>query len=313
MAMGVLMRNWQRRAGLSNGLSFALLAVVLLAGFVLGCDAGEGDGGPGVYSARGTVEDVDQEGRQVLIDHGDVDGLMPAMTMNFVVPDDDVLARLATGQIIEFELRFTGRSYEVEGFEVVGEAPHEAGWRRLGDALVRTSPAPDFDLIDQAGRPVTLASLAGKVLVVDFIYTECPGPCPIQTSNQVALQKRIPKELSQYIQFVSISLDPEVDRPEVLKAYGTSRGASLSNWSFLTGERGPVADLVLKWGVGSVRKEDGTIDHTLLTFLVKDGRVMERYSMQNGTDDSLFGDLVTLAEERARESTQEVLPDGARS
>ena len=62
-----------------------------------------------------------------------------------------------------------------------------------------------------------------------------------------------------------------------------------------------------------MRKEDGTIDHTLLTFLVKDGRVMERYSMQNGTDDSLFGDLVTLAEERARESTQEVLPDGARS
>ena len=311
------MREWRRRAGLSgrsfSASLFGLLAVVLLSSFGLGCDVGEGGGGPGVYSARGTVEDVDQEGRQVLIDHGDVDGLMPAMTMNFVVPDDDVLARLATGQIIDFKLRFTGRSYEVEGFEVVGEAPHEAGWRRLGDALVRTSPAPKFNLIDQAGRPVTLASLAGKVLVVDFIYTECPGPCPIQTSNQVAIQRRIPEELSQYIQFVSISLDPEVDQPEVLKAYATSRGADLSNWSFLSGEPGVVADLVLKWGVGSVRKQDGTIDHTLLTFLVKDGRVMERYSMQNAKDDSLFGDLVTLAEERAREAMQEELPEGARS
>ena len=97
---------------------------------------------------------------------------MPAMTMNFVVPKDEVLERLATGQVIDFELRFTGRSYEVEGFEVVGEAPPEAGWRRLGDALVRTSPAPDFDLIDQEGNSVTLTSLAGKVLGVAFIHTQ---------------------------------------------------------------------------------------------------------------------------------------------
>ena len=292
------MRTQKRRIG--------FLCVLFLAGLGFGCDSGDAGqgghghgGGPGVYAGHGTVEDVDRDGRQVLIDHGDIEGLMPAMTMNFVVPKDEVLERLATGQVIDFELRFTGRSYEVEGFEVVGEAPPEAGWRRLGDALVRTSPAPDFDLIDQEGNSVTLTSLAGKVLVVDFIYTECPGPCPIQTSNQVMLQKRIPEGLSQHIQFVSISLDPEVDRPEVLKAYGTARGADLSNWSFLTGERGPVADLVLKWGVGSVRKADGTIDHTLLTFLVKDGRVMGRYSMQKGTEDSLFENLVTLAQETA--------------
>ena len=78
--MGVLMRKWRRQAGLSDASyssapCFTLLSLVLLAGFGLGCDVGEGGGGPGVYSARGTVEDVDQEGRQVLIDHGDVDML----------------------------------------------------------------------------------------------------------------------------------------------------------------------------------------------------------------------------------------------
>ncbi|MBW1885458.1 MAG: copper-binding protein [Deltaproteobacteria bacterium] len=67
---------------------------------LVGCSSEEG--GPGRYAARGVVEDVDVEGRQVLIDHGDVEGLMPAMTMNFAVPDTDVLELLAPGQVIEF-------------------------------------------------------------------------------------------------------------------------------------------------------------------------------------------------------------------
>jgi protein SCO1/2 len=259
----------------------------------VGCD-GE-DGGPGLYPAKGIVEDVDVPGAQVLIDHEDIQGLMPAMTMNFAVPDAALLDRLAAGQVIEFGLRFTGRSYEVESFTVVGEAPFEAGWRRLGDALVRSRPAPAFSLIDQAGRPVTLDSFADKILVVDFIYTECPGPCPIQTANQVALQRRIPEALRSSVHFLSFSLDPEVDRPEVLVEYAMARGADLDTWSFLTGERAAVAKVVLGWGIGSMRQEDGTIDHTLITFLVKDGRVLERYTMAQAKEDTLLRDLEALA------------------
>jgi len=68
------------------------LGVVLAIGIVVafsGCRSEEG--GPGRFSARGVVEDVDREGGQVLIDHEDVEGLMPAMTMNFVVPDAELL------------------------------------------------------------------------------------------------------------------------------------------------------------------------------------------------------------------------------
>lgn len=273
-------------------LAIGLLALGLAVGLV-GC--GREDGGPGRYSAHGTVEDVDPEMAQVLIDHEDVEGLMPAMTMSFAVPDPAVLERLTPGQVIDFEIRFTGRSYEVADFEVVGEAPAEAGWRRLGSGLVRTSAAPDFDLIDQAGRSVSLASLGDRVLVFDFIYTECPGPCPVQTSNQVALQRRIPEALRDRVHFVSITLDPAVDRPEVLERYATARGADLSHWSFLTGAPEVVAPLVREFGVGSVRKPDGSIDHTLITFLVHRGRVMGRYGMQAGQDDALLADLVALA------------------
>lgn len=266
---------------------------VLLAPLVLGCPQEEG--GPGVYDARGVVEDVDVEGAQVLIDHEDVPGLMPAMTMNFAVPDEAVLEGLAAGQVIEFEMRFTGRSYEVESFEVVGEAPFEDGWRRLGEALVRTNPVPAFELIDQAGRTVTEADFADRVALVDFIYTECPGPCPIQTSSLVALQRELPADVRDRIQFLSFSLDPGVDRPEVLERYATERGADLARWSFLTGEAEPMASLVRQWGVGSLRQPDGSIDHTLMLFVVRAGRVMERYTLEQARDGTLLADLVTLA------------------
>ncbi len=271
------------------------LGLCVLGALAAGLGCGREDGAPGVYAARGIVEDVDRESGQVLIDHEDVDGLMPAMTMSFVVPDAAVLARLARGQVIDFEIRFTGRSYEIADFEAIGEASTEAGWRRLGDGLVRTSPAPDFELIDQAGRPVSLESLGDRVLVIDFIYTECPGPCPVQTSSQVALQRRIPEALRDRVHFVSISLDPEVDRPAVLERYATERGADLAHWSFLTGPADVIAPLVRRFGVGSVRKPDGSIDHSLITFLVHRGRVMERYTMEAGRDEALLADIVALA------------------
>lgn len=295
--MGVLIQVrclGDRIVGRSRAWLLVMMLGVIAAGSGwLGC--GREDGAPGTYAAHGIVEDVDRETQQVLIDHEDVPGLMPAMTMNFVVPDAEVLGSLSRGQVIDFEIRFTGRSYEVSGATIVGEAPAEAGWRSLGDGLVLTRPAPEFDLIDQAGRAVTLASFPGRVLIVDFIFTECLGPCPVQTSNQVALQKKIPAELRPFVQFLSISLDPETDRPEVLRAYADARGADLANWSFLTGEREPVAALVTKWGIGSVRKPDGSIDHTLITFLVHDGRVMERYTPDARQGEKLLADVSALA------------------
>jgi protein SCO1/2 len=153
-------------------------------------------------------------------------------------------------------------------------------------------------LIDQSGRAVSLESLGDRVLIVDFIYTSCPGPCPVQTSIQVELQHRIPKALRGEIQFISISLDPEVDRPEVLERYAAARGADLSNWSFLTGPTDEVAEVVRSWGVGSIRREDGTIDHTLVRFLVQNGRVIERYWTSDGRDDAILANLTTLAKDR---------------
>lgn len=273
----------------------AVAALVTIAAlFVVACE-NDRDARIGRHPAHGTVEDVDRENAQVLIDHGEVEGLMPAMTMSFHVPDAAVLGRLAPGQVIDFELEFTGRSYDVVDVSVVGEGRFEDGWRRLSDGLVRSSPVPDFALVDQAGEPFHFASLADQVVLVDFIYTQCPGPCPIQTARQVELQRAIPEALRARVHFVSLTLDPERDDPDALARYAKARGAALSNWSFLTGPPETLASLARAYGVGSLRKPDGTLDHTLVTFLVHGGRLLDRYYPKPGEAERLLADVTALA------------------
>jgi protein SCO1 len=285
--------------GLAVGLLTRARAAIGLVWLAVACE--RENAAIGRHPAHGVVEDVDRESAQVLIEHDDIAGLMPAMTMNFAVPDAQILARLERGQVIDFEVDFTGRSYDVVAVVVVGEGAFEAGWRRLGDGLVRSSPVPGFELVDQAGQPVVFADLGDLVLLVDFIYTRCPGPCPVQTSRQVALQRRIPAALRGRVRFLSLSLDPEHDQPAELERYATERGADLSNWSFLTGPSETLAELARAYGVGSLRKPDGTIDHTLVTFLVHEGRLLDRYLPKPGEEDRLLADVVALASAPAKE------------
>lgn len=92
---------------------------------------------------------------------------------------------------------------------------------------------PDFALTNQNGQAVTLDTLRGKPWIADFIFTRCGGPCPIMTAKMAGLQEKLPKE----IKLVSFSVDPEFDRPEVLKAYAGKFKADESRWHFLTGTK----------------------------------------------------------------------------
>jgi protein SCO1/2 len=249
--------------------TIAVAGIVLL---VAACGAG-GDR----YPAHGVVRDVQREFGQVTIEHGDIPGLMSAMTMNFDVPDAALLERLERGQVLEFTVEFTGRSYRVVEAVVVERETGAAAAQRTALAAERT-PVPDFELTDQAGRTVTLASLRGKTLLLDFVYTSCPGPCPILTSQHAALQRALSPDVRERVWFVSISVDPERDTPDALRAYAEARGADLARWSFLTGPSELLADLVERMGVGTIREPDGTIEHTVVTFVVDaDGRIAERF------------------------------------
>jgi protein SCO1/2 len=248
------------------------------------------------YNGRGIVEDVRPEWQQVVIDHEEIPGLMSAMTMNFTVSDEDLLARLAPGKRIEFVVEAGPRGYRVVKAKVIGEVEPDESWVRLGDLLVKSDPAPDFELIDHEERPFSLATVEGKAVLLDFIYTSCPGPCPILTSSHVTVQRALSPELRDRIHFVSISLDPANDTPQAMAEYGRARGADLERWTFVTGPEEQVSAVIMSYGVGSTRAEDGTIEHLVVSFLIDGrGRIVKRYMGLEHEPEALARELEALA------------------
>jgi protein SCO1/2 len=91
---------------------------------------------------------------------------------------------------------------------------------------------PAFELVDQDGNAFNSGAMLGRVWVIDFFYTSCPGPCPALTSRLSELHKKLSSE--NRVAFLSISSDPEKDKPEILKKYAVRFGAD-QRWFFLTG------------------------------------------------------------------------------
>jgi protein SCO1/2 len=110
----------------------------------------------------------------------------------------------------------------------------QQGSAPTGERLARLWKRPDFDLLDQDGQPFPASTMDGRVWVVDFFYTTCPGPCPALTSRLSDLHRRFAGKPG--VGFLSISSNPEKDRPEVLKLYAEKFGAD-ARWRFLTGDK----------------------------------------------------------------------------
>jgi len=164
-----------------------------------------------------------------------------------------------------------------------------------GNSLPVIAPAPNFTLTSQDGNPVALADLHGKVVAVTFIYTECPDICPMLTQKMVQVQDELGADFGKKIAFVSISLDPEHDTPEVLKDYAQFWGAKPEGWSFLTGSLDAVRDVTRRYGVFFSKKEDGSVEHSQLTTLVDaDGQMRVQYLGARFDPEEFRRDLMSL-------------------
>ena len=93
----------------------------------------------------------------------------------------------------------------------------------------------EFSFVDQEEKSFSKEDLRGKVWIADFIFTSCEDVCLPMTFNMSKLQKMLKDEGIQDVEFVSFSVDPEVDKPEVLKTFGDQFNVDYSNWHFLTG------------------------------------------------------------------------------
>ena len=162
---------------------------------------------------------------------------------------------------------------------------------------------PDFTLTNCTGEKVARSALLGKIWVANFIFTRCPGPCPLMTQRMRSLQEDLEKESGIY--FVSITVDPEYDTSDVLKEYAEHWKADLSNWYFLTGTKEETLELVVKgFLVAASNPDDSAASAELIVhgtkFLLVDsrGRVRASYDYADpGLQDHVLKDIGLLRQE----------------
>jgi protein SCO1 len=171
--------------------------------------------------------------------------------------------------------------------------PEENIGERGGFEVRNTSDClPDITLLDQNGQKVSLASLKGKPVLFDFIYTSCPGPCLVLTSRMKQIADRLGPKLGTDARIVSITVDPEHDQPAQLNAYAKAQGADMNGWLFLTGTPRQIDDVLARFDLIRRHEADGTVDHVLEFFLVDaNGHALLQYMGEKAAPDRVASDV----------------------
>ena len=169
-------------------------------------------------------------------------------------------------------------------------------------------PTPSFQLTDQTGTAFSSRSLAGRVTLLDFIYTHCTDACPLLSATFQEAQRKLAadKALASSVMLVSLSVDPQHDTPPVLAEYGQQFKADPSGWKMLTGDWDQVYDVVTGFKVSlrpprpaaDAAAPGGTeLTHTTRVVLI-DPRLQVRAYLEGA--DTTADDLITAAKRLLR-------------
>lgn len=245
---------------------------------------------PKRYAVTGEIVSADPTRNILVVRHDDIPGLMPAMTMEFLVsPGDAAVAK--PGQKIRGQLLPADKGdWRLEQIWPADQATESAVKMQANalrqDTLTRGKTPyrevgekiPAFALYDQEGRVVESVRFQGRQIMLNFIFSRCPvaNMCPASTMKMMTAQKAAREAGVKNLEFISITLDPAYDTPGVLKEYAASRGIDTTNFSFLTGPENAIKDLLAQFGV-LAEFEGDLLKHTLTTLLIDEqGRIAHR-------------------------------------
>ena len=166
------------------------------------------------------------------------------------------------------------------------------------ESLPKIKPAPEFTLTNQDGKRVGLKDLRGKALAITFIFASCADTCPLLTAKMAGIQNTLGNAFGPQVNFVSITVDPERDRPEVLKRYAEGHKANPAGWAFLTGAQAEIREVAKRYGIYFKKTPRGDVDHTFLTSLVdQNGILRVQYIGVKFDPDEMLRDLQSLVDE----------------
>jgi len=254
---------------------------------------------PKRYELVGQILSIKEERREVTIKHEDIQGFMPGMTMPFKVEEPALLVGRKPGDLIKATLVVGEVEAYLESLNVTGHADIDpaSAPTDLPPVLEPGKPVSDAELLDQSGRPRPLSSFKGHRVALTFVYTRCPLPefCPMMERNFAAVQQLV-KETPALadVQLVAVTMDPENDTPDVLRAHAQGLGADPRVWSFLTSDPETVRTFAEQFGVHYESDAQNTwqLIHNLRTAVIApDGTLVKIESGNAWTPANLVADL----------------------
>jgi protein SCO1/2 len=261
---------------------FTIVALICMA-FAGGCQSAPGKH----YPIQGEVISTDAGKKLITVKHGDIPGLMPAMTMTYQVAEPKQIEGLQPGDKITAELVVSDGKGRLERIVLVGKGDGKTSEGTAQRVPEKGDAVPDFALVNQDGKIIRFPNYRGKVLLVTFIYTRCPLPdfCPRMNENFRAVQKLLQEvpHATERVEFLSISFDPDNDTPAVLKHYAAlykkgAPGEKPFDWQFAVPAAKDLPELAQFFGL-VYQPEQAQIVHSLSTTVIApDGKVAKWYS-----------------------------------
>lgn len=260
--------------------------------------------GQRIFAVEGFLRDFSDDNSTVDIEHEEIPGFMPAMTMPFYLEKPGRPTGVALGDAVAFDFvvgkenSFIRNLRRIDASRIQLPAPKPAPAFAAGASkrLTEGDPAPAFTLFDQSGARLTLADLRGQSVLLTFIFTRCPVPdfCPLMSRNFSAIHEQLSPELRRRTVLLSISFDTEYDTPEMLKLYGSVFTKDFDTWKFASSAKDEIDRLTSLFSVYT-RKENGTISHGLCTVLINpEGRIVRLWRGNTWTTSEVLSALADL-------------------
>ncbi|HMO80863.1 MAG TPA: SCO family protein [Pyrinomonadaceae bacterium] len=291
-----------------------LILIFLILLFSLSCQQGQTEAPGGElkrYDLRGKILAVDKAKKKAEVDHEEIPGFMPRMTMTFPIKGDWLWEDLKPGVDIRAELvvdNTADEPYWLEKVVIVAAANPDAPLPEVKEPEQIGQEPPPVSLTDQDGKRISFKDYQGKALALTFIYRECPlADYCIKMSRQfsdLALQINENAELRDKIRLLSISFDPERDTPAKLREYGVGylgnpEKPDFTVWRLAVGDDKNVRTLAeffnLKYEVNEDNKAE--INHNLVTAVIApDGKVAKMLPGNRWTNEELLRELGSTLE-----------------
>jgi protein SCO1/2 len=263
------------------------------------------------YAIRGVVLGTDVVKGEVLLRHGAIAGLMPAMTMSYRLQDPSALSELHAGDTMTATLLADRdaagpKNMRLSDIVIVAQARPDYKPAMQYHLPMPGDVVPNFTLLNQSGKRIDLKQFRGRVLAMTFIYTRCPlsDYCPRMSHNFAEIDKALEADPKLYkaTHLLSVSFDPGYDTPKVLKSYGeayTGRYTqeTFGHWDFAAPSAAELPKMEEAFSVGVTPGQNGTLQHSLSTLVIgRDGKVVAFYPTNDWTPAEVLAKMKAAAE-----------------